>query len=242
MRYEMLYPGSSSLLKVFLDYGESIKAESGAMVAMSPTIDVSGQAEGGILKGIGRMLAGEKFFFQTLTANRGPGEVLLAPATPGEIYPIELNGTYSYTLQKDGFFVGTSGIEISTQMQNLTKGIFSGEGFFVVRASGRGLLFVSSFGAIHPIDIPAGQEFIIDNSHLVAWPETTQYRIEKASSGWFSSFKSGEMLVCRFQGPGRVLIQTRNPQAFGTWIRGFVSPGGSSGGGGGLSSLTSLID
>lgn len=240
MRYEMLHPGSSSLLKVYLDYGETIKAESGAMVAMSPTLDVGGQAEGGILKGLGRMLAGEKFFFQTITASRGPGEVLLAPSTPGEIYPIELNGSYNYTLQKDGFFVGTSGVDISTQMQNLTKGLFSGEGFFVVKASGTGLLFVSSFGAIHAIDIPPGGEFVIDNSHLVAWPETTQYKIEKASSGWFSSLKSGEVLVCRFYGPGRVLIQTRNPQAFGQWIRGFVSP--SSGGGGAISTITSLID
>jgi uncharacterized protein (TIGR00266 family) len=185
------------------------------------------------------MLAGEKFFFQTITASRGAGEVLLAPTTPGEIYPIELNGSYNYVLQKDGFFVGTSGIEISTQMQNLTKGLFSGEGFFVVKASGIGLLFVSSFGAIHAIDIPPGGEFVIDNSHLVAWPETTQYKIEKASSGWFSSLKSGEVLVCRFYGPARVLIQTRNPQAFGQWIRGFVSSGG---GGGAISTITSLID
>lgn len=226
MRYEMLYPGSSAMLKVYLEYGESIKAESGAMVAMSPTIDVDGKAEGGILKGLGRMLAGEKFFFQTLTATRGPGEVYLAPATPGEICPIELNGSYSYTLQKDGFFAAVGEINISTQTQNLTKGLFSGEGFFVIKATGRGLLFVSSFGAIHPIDIPAGTEYIVDNSHLVAWPDTTSYRIEKASSGWLSSFKSGEGLICRFQGPGRVLIQSRNPQAFGDWVKHFIPMSG----------------
>ena len=45
------------------------------------------------------------------------------------------------------------------------------------------------------------------------------YTIEKASNGWISSFMSGEMLVCRFRGPGTVLIQTRNPSAFASWIR-----------------------
>jgi len=46
-------------------------------------------------------------------------------------------------------------------MQNLTKGLFSGEGFFVINVSGSGTLFVSSFGAIHEIDIPARETFII---------------------------------------------------------------------------------
>ncbi len=44
------------------------------------------------------------------------------------------------------------------------------------------------------------------------------YKIEKASNGWISSFMSGECLVCRFRGPGVVLIQTRNPASFKQWL------------------------
>ena len=163
----------------------------------------------------------ESFFFQQLVANRGPGEVLLAHSVPGDIQAIEMDGSIEYTLQKDGFFAGSDSITISTKMQNLTQGLFSGEGFFVINASGKGTLFVSSYGAIHPIDVPAGEEIIIDNHHLVAWPALMEYKIEKASSGWLSSFTSGEMFVCRFKGPGQVLIQSRNPPAFGAWIRRF---------------------
>jgi uncharacterized protein (TIGR00266 family) len=222
MKYELLYPGAFALLKVSLGEGETIKAESGAMVAMSPTIDVEGKMEGGLFKSLGRMLAGESFFFQTLAAKRGPGEVLLAHEIPGEICPLEMNGDISYLLQKDGFFAGSPELDISTKVQNLTKGLFSGEGFFVVKVSGKGTLFVSSYGSIHPLDLADGQEMIIDNAHLVAWPESMEYKIEKASSGWISSFTSGEGLVCRFKGPGRVLIQTRNPGGFGSWIRQFI--------------------
>jgi uncharacterized protein (TIGR00266 family) len=107
-------------------------------------------------------------------------------------------------------------------VQNLLKGLFSGEGFFVLRASGMGTLFVSSYGAIHPIELSEGQEFVVDNGHLVAWPETMEYKIQKASSGWISSLTSGEGLVCRFRGPGRVLIQTRNPGGFIAWITQFL--------------------
>lgn len=220
--YDFLHRGAFTMLKVRLQMGEMIKAESGAMVAMSSTIDVEGKLEGGVFGGLGRMLSGEKFFFQTLAARRGPGEVLLSPAISGDIMDIHMDGFTPYILQKDGFFAATNELNVSTKMQNLTKGLFSGEGFFVIKVSGSGILFVSSYGAIHSLDISAGEDFIIDNSHLVAWPENLNYKIEKASSGWISSMTSGEGLVCRFRGPGTVLIQTRNPGSFGQWIRQFI--------------------
>lgn len=222
LNYEFLYRGSFTLLQLKLSSGQIVKAESGAMVAMSPTVDVEGKLEGGILGGFGRMLAGEKFFFQKLIATRGAGEVLLAPASVGDLAAIELDGNVGYIVQKDGFFASEDSINVNTAMQNLVKGLFSGEGFFVLKISGKGLLFVSSYGAVHPLNIQAGQEMIIDNAHLVAWPENMNYNIEKASKGWISSVTSGEGLVCRFRGPGTVYIQTRNPGGFGAWIQQFI--------------------
>lgn len=226
MKYDILYQGAFPILQVQLQPREMLKAESGAMVAMAPTIDVEGKAEGGILKGLGRMLAGEKFFFQTLSANRGPGEVLLAPSIPGDIMDVELDGSYGLCVQKDGFLAGTQGIEVDTQMQNLARGMFSGEGFFILKVRGKGVVFVNTYGGIHAVNIPDREEMVIDNSHLVAWPDYMQYTIEKASQGWISSFTSGEGLVCRFRGPGTVLIQTRNPRGFGSWIQQFLPPSG----------------
>ncbi|WP_374048104.1 TIGR00266 family protein [Clostridium sp. MB40-C1] len=222
INHELLYRGSNTMLKVWLEQGQAIKAESGAMVAMSPTIDVDGKLEGGIFGGIGRMLAGEKFFFQTLKAARGNGEVLLSPTSIGDIIPIQMDGMTEYIVQKDGFLAGSESLDISTKMQDLAKGFFSGEGFFVLKVRGKGTLFVSSYGAIHPLDVGEGEEMIVDNQHLVAWPENMDFTIEKASKGWISSITSGETLVCRFRGPGRVYIQTRNPAGFGHWIRKFV--------------------
>ncbi len=218
MKYSIMYEDSFPIVKYNLDKGEKIKAESDAMIAMSTNLDVTGGVEGGILKGITRMLAGEKFFFQYITANRGPGEVLFGHATPGGIIDVELDGSYGLRVQKDGFLASTEHVEISTEVQNLTKGLFSGEGFFVLNVTGKGTVFLSSYGAIHAINLEPGEEVIIDNGHLVAWADYMNYKIEKASAGWGSSIMSGEMLVCRFTGPGVVLIQTRNPSGFRTWI------------------------
>ena len=222
MHYELLYPGAFGTLKVQLGEGESIKTQTGAMIAMSDTLDIEGKMDGGLLKSLGRVLSGETFMLRSVVARRGPGEVLLAHEIPGEIHPLELDGSTSYLLQKDGFFAGTADLEVASKVQNLIKGLISGEGFFIVRVSGRGTLFVSSYGAIHPVDLADGQEMIIDNAHLVAWPETMAYTIQKAAAGLLSTLTTGEGLVCRFRGPGRVLIQTRNPGGFGNWVRQFV--------------------
>lgn len=218
MKYEILYNEAFPIVKCHLLKGEKLKAESDAMVAMSSTIDITGGVEGGVLKGFTRMLSGEKFFFQYLTASRGDGEVLFAHAIPGGIADVELDGTYGLILQKNGFLAATESIDIDSKVQNFAKGLFSKEGFFVLNVRGKGVLFLSSYGAIHPIELKEGEEIIIDNGHLVAWPDYMTYSIEKASNGWMNSIMSGECLVCRFRGPGTILIQTRNPGAFTGWI------------------------
>lgn len=223
MKYEILHGEAFPVVKCDLQYGESLKAESDAMVAMSGNLDVNGTMDRNILGGLARrFLAGESFFFQTIHAARGPGSVLLGHAAPGGIVDVELDGSYGLRVQKNGFLASTQGVDVDTAVQNLTQGLFSREGFFVLNVRGRGTLFLSSFGAIHAINLGPGEEVIIDNGHLVAWPDYMQYRIEKASNGWISSVISGECLVCRFTGPGAVLIQTRKPEAFSQWLRGMV--------------------
>ncbi|MCA0755309.1 TIGR00266 family protein [Paenibacillus sp. N4] len=222
MNYEIFYKGAFAMLKVKLNQGESVKGEMGAMVSMSPSIDLKGTVDGGIMRGLGRMLSGETFFFQEMTAVRGQGEILLAPPSLGDIEAIELDGSYKLYVQKDGFLAGTSGIEVNTKMQNLGRGLLSGEGFFIVEISGRGTVFLSSYGAIHAINLAPGEEVTIDNGHLVAWPGYMQYSIDKASKGWLSSFTSGEGLVCKFRGEGVVLVQSRNPASFGNWLKKFI--------------------
>jgi uncharacterized protein (TIGR00266 family) len=211
--YEILYPGAYPVVKYRLRHGERLKAESDAMIAMSGNVEVTGGVEGGVLRGLTRMLAGEKFFFQYLTAQRGEGEVLFGQALPGGIIDVELDGSYGLRVQKDGFLAATEGVEVNTQMQNLMQGVFGGEGLFVLHVSGKGIVFLSSYGSIHAINLQAGEEVVVDNGHLVAWADYMHYQITKASNGWINSITSGECVVCRFTGPGVILIQTRNPKA-----------------------------
>ena len=141
MKYEILYQQAFPMVRYELEKGERIKAESDAMIAMSSTIDVTGGVEGGIMKGLTRMLSGEKFFFQYLTATRGSGEVLFGHAVPGGIIDVELDGTYGMIIQKNGFLASTEGIEIDTKVQNLVQGIFFKGRVFYTKSQRKGNSF-----------------------------------------------------------------------------------------------------
>ncbi len=219
MKCEILGDSAFPLLRVTFGQGESIKAESGAMVAMSTNVKMSGKMDGGLLKALGRkLLSNESFFMQQLEAESGPGWALLAAGTPGEIAAIELKQGDSLSVQKGGYLAATAGIEVSTKMQGLFKGMLSNQGFFIVKIHGEGTVFLATYGSIYPMVLGEGEQVHIDNGHIVAWDSHMPYEIVKGGKSLMSSMTSGEGLGCRFTGPGKVLIQTRNPQSLVGWL------------------------
>ena len=218
LNYAILYRGAFALARVDLPPGRQLKAQSDAMVAMSPTLAVDSTTQGGLLSGLSRLVSGESFFLQTLTAARGAGSVYFAPATPGDIAAVEVQPMDGLVIAHGNFLACSQGVEVSSKMQNIAKGLFSGGGFFILKAQGQGLVFLESFGAIHTLCLGSGEQKIIDNGHLVAWSASMQYGLELGNPGLLAAFTSGENIVCRFHGPGTVLIQSRQPRQFGRWL------------------------
>jgi len=98
MQIDIGYRPAHSLARVVLQHGESILAESGAMVGMSTNVQMQtgmqnkgGGLLGGLLGGLKRALAGESWFRNTFTAQNGPGELLLAHALCGDMQVPEMN-------------------------------------------------------------------------------------------------------------------------------------------------------
>ncbi len=210
MDFQIEYPGAYPMARIDMPTGAVLTVESGAMVSMSPTLEIKAQAKGGILKSLGRkFLTGESFFQSTITANDA-GVLHLAPSTPGDM--VVLDASKGWRLQKGAFVAADERVAVSSKGQGLKKGLFSKEGFFILEAVGEGQLLCSSYGAIHKIELAPGEEHIVDNGHLVAW--NADYNVQKATAGWISSFTSGEGFVCKFTGPGTVYIQTRNLASF----------------------------
>jgi uncharacterized protein (TIGR00266 family) len=228
--WEIQHAGSFALAVVNLQPEQSISAEAGAMVSMSANVELISEMKGGIFGALKRAVVGESAFVSTFTARGGAGEVTFAPGAPGDIVGIEMKNQ-TFTVQASSYLAGDTGLQVETKFGG-AKSWFGGEGLFVIQVSGTGLLLISSFGAIHRKTLRPGERYVVDTGHLVAWEGHMQYQLRKAARSFFRSFLSGEGFVAEFTGPGELLIQTRNLEAFAGLLKPFFPSQGGSGGGG----------
>jgi uncharacterized protein (TIGR00266 family) len=216
MEIEILYQPSYSLGVLKLGSGEKVRVEGGAMVSMSREVTLETEATGGFLKSLTRsMLSGESFFQNIYLAPSGGGEVTVAPALPGDLYSIGLENE-NLMVQSGSYVASELGIELDTKWTG-AKTFFASEGLTMLRAFGTGKLLLSSYGAIHEINLEAGVTHTVDTGHLVAFTEGMSFEVRKIG-GVKSTLFSGEGLVVDLAGPGRVLMQTRSTDAFLTWL------------------------
>ena len=212
MQATVEYDPSYSLLTIELAPGESIKAETGAMVAQQGVALRTGRSGGGgLFGGIRRMMGGESFFMNTFTGEGSGGWVSLAPPAPGDIRNFELQPGNNIFIQSGAFLACTENVQIDTQFQGF-RGFFSGESLFFIRAyaeSGLGTVYYNSFGAIKQLPVIPEQELVVDTGHLVAFSDDVEYSISKVG-GIGSLIAGGEGLVMKFRGNGMVWVQTRN--------------------------------
>jgi len=216
MRTDITFSPAYAMATIHMDVGESVNAEAGAMMAMSPGVDMVTSTQGGMLKGLKRsVLGGESFFMNEFSATAQGAHVVVAPALPGDIVMWPLTGNTVY-LQSGSFLAASKGIDIDSKWGG-SKTFFSREGLFMLKCAGVGDLVVSSYGAIQEIDLGAGQSYTVDTGHMVGWQEGVSYEVVKAGN-WKSTLLGGEGLVVKLTGPGRVYIQTRSPESFIEWL------------------------
>lgn len=221
--------------RLTLGAGESVRAESGAMMAMSGGVELASKAEGGVMKSLKRAaLGGESFFISTYTAPAQGGWVDVAARLPGDISSYTVGPSTALFVSKGSWVANEASVEINTKWGGF-KNMFGSEGGFVLRAEGQGEIVFACYGALEVWTLDAGQHITLDTGHMVAYEESVEMSIRKATGGLVQTFKSGEGLVFDFVGPGRVWTQTRNPNELLGWISATLGSGSSGGPGeGGL--------
>jgi uncharacterized protein (TIGR00266 family) len=216
MNVEILYKPAYALGVIALEGGEQVRVEGGSMVGMSAGMTLDTKATGGLLKSLARsMLGGESFFQNTYSAPAAGGQIAVAPALPGDLFVIDLSQE-SMMVQSGSYVASEMGIETDTKWGG-AKTFFASEGLIMLRASGTGQLLLSSYGAIHELDLAAGESYTVDTGHLVAFSENLGFNVRRVG-GLKSTLFSGEGLVVDLTGPGRVLMQSRSTDAFLSWL------------------------
>jgi len=196
--------------------GGEVQVEAGAMAAYSPGVEIETKVRGGLMSGLKRsMLGGESFFINTFRATNG-GQVSVAPELPGDLTVVQQNGAQALYVQSGSWIASDPTIDVDTKWGG-SRTFFSGEGLVLLRCTGSGDLLLSSYGAILSRVLGAGETYMLDTGHVVAFDESVQYDVQKAGN-WKTTVLGGEGLVTQFTGPGRVWIQTRSPSDFLAWL------------------------
>jgi len=202
-----------AVLDLELDEGESVTAQPKSMVCMTTGVVVSaklggvtGSASlGGSIKGV---LAGEGVALAIFTAKKDKQTLSLAPEAMGPIIPVVLKAGEDLLIAKGSYLACESTVTLKTEFTGL-KGFLAKKGIFLVRASGPGIVFLSAFGDIREKSLVEEEKFVVDNDFVVAFEPSVSYLLVTASKGITNSFLSGEGLVNRYTGPGKLYYQTR---------------------------------
>ena len=216
MNIEILYRPSYALGVITLIGGEEVQVEAGSMVSMSTGVQIQTQARGGLIKSLARsVLGGESFFQNTFRAPSSGGQITVAPALPGDLFTLTLENE-SIMVQSGSYVASEDGIEVSTKWGG-AKTFFASEGLVMLSAQGSGQMLLSSYGAIHEMNLEPGESRTVDTGHLVAFSDGMGFKVRQVG-GRKSTLFSGEGLVVDLTGPGRVLMQTRSQDAFLAWL------------------------
>lgn len=199
-----------------LNTGETVRAEAGAMLYMSDSIEMSTQVGtgkdggmvGALMSGLKRAVSGDSFFITTFTAGGQAGQVAFAGPYPGKIMPVNLQETGTLLCQRDSYLCSDTEVDVSIAFtRKFGAGFFGGEGFILQKLSGRGQAYIHSGGGILPFDLAAGQSLRVDTGCLVAMTENVTYDIQMAK-GIKNMFFGGEgLFMAHLKGPGKVWLQ-----------------------------------
>lgn len=199
-------------VEIELNRGEAMVSQSGGMTWQTDGIEMTTNTNGGLMKGLGRMLAGESIFMNRYSANKDGAMVAFAATVPGAIMPLNMNDLPNgITIQKGAFLCSEPSVELSIELtKKFTSGLFGGEGFILQRAQGTGTIFLEIDGDAVIKELEPGEVLRVDTGNVVAFEKGVSYTIETVK-GLSNIFLGGEgLFLTKLVGPGRVILQTQN--------------------------------
>jgi uncharacterized protein (TIGR00266 family) len=212
--------GDIQLVEIELDPNETVIAEAGAMLYMEPEIDFQSKMGDGtnpnegffdkLLKGAGRMIAGESLFLTHFT-NRGYGKshVAFAAPYPGTIIPVDLmNYGGQITVQRDAFLCAALGTKVSMVFsRKLGAGFLGGEGFILQKLEGDGRAFIHAGGTVIERQLN-GETLRVDTGCVVGFTGGIDFDVQQAGGLKSMVFGGEGMFLATLRGHGKVWLQS----------------------------------
>ena len=211
MQYKLVGNTMPAVEVMFDAPGESMYTQSGGMAWMTEGIKMDTNTKGGLLKGVGRMFAGESLFMATYTAEQAGARIAFASTVAGEVLPINIGETGGFICQKGAFLCAEPTVDLSVAFtKRFSSGFFGGEGFILQDITGKGMVFLEIDGDKVIKELAPGEVIKVDTGNVVGLEKTITYEIETVK-GLKNIFLGGEgLFLTRLVGPGKVILQTQN--------------------------------
>jgi uncharacterized protein (AIM24 family) len=189
--------------RLLLAPGEAVQADYAAMLATSYGVVVDARPRSGSR---GRSVRA------VFTAPAEGGWVDVAPALPGDVYTLELDGMSGWCVTRGCWLAAPSTVRTDPGWAGF-RNLFGAETGFVEHVSGAGALVLAACGSLDVVTLEQGELITVDPAYLLAYSDQTQSRLRAVSQSVPQSVRTGEGLLLDFAGPGQLLIQTRDPRA-----------------------------
>ncbi|MDZ4848304.1 MAG: TIGR00266 family protein [Pirellulaceae bacterium] len=213
MEYSVLHGPVFSVLELRLDQADLVVAQPDSMLSMTSGLQLTAAVgrrgkSNSWFSGAKSILGGESMFTAEFLAKKDGQILMLAPSVQGDILSIKLSEHSGVYITRGGYLANIGNCNLQIKYGGM-KGMMSKKGLFLLHASGDGTVFCQTHGAIIEKELAEGENFFLDNRYALAFSDTITYRLVKATDSVKDAIMSGEGLVIRYTGPGKLYYQTR---------------------------------
>ena len=226
MRYQIVGDTMPVVEITFDAPGEEMYTQSGGMSWMTDGVAMNTNTKGGLMKGLGRMFAGESLFMATYSAQRPGASIAFSSTVAGRILPIDVTVDNGLISQKGAFLCAQHSVNLDIVFtKKISSGFFGGEGFILQKLTGSGLAFLEVDGDLVEKQLAPGEVLKVDTGNVVAFSPQVQYEVEMLKGLGNIVFGGEGLFLTRLTGPGKVILQTQNIAEFAGRIARFIPSG-----------------
>ncbi|HET7396057.1 MAG TPA: AIM24 family protein [Gammaproteobacteria bacterium] len=171
-----------------------------------PAVDIGMKAVSGAFK---RAIAGLPIL---MTVARGPGRIGFSRDGAGHVFGIHLNKGEAIEVREHQFLAATDNLEYGfSRVKGIANMMFGGSGFFIdtfACKDAAGVVWLHGYGNVFEIELKAGESIDVEPSAWIYKQPSVRMdtNIQRLTAGLFGA--SGQLVVNRFTGPGRLGIQS----------------------------------
>jgi uncharacterized protein (TIGR00266 family) len=214
----------SHILTIDLEPGQGVRAEAGALIYMTQSIEMETKFLAGAMN---RFLTGQSVFLTDYVARETAGQICLGTDFPSKILRLSLEEYGSLVCQRGAFLAANASVQIESEFtKSLTAGFFGGQGFILQRLSGEGDVFVKGGGTVVIKDLKEGERLRMTSGSIIAFQQGMDFDVAMMPGIKNAMFGGEGLFVTILTGPGRLWLQGMPPDRMISEIASRVPSGG----------------